>query len=325
MTINHLVLCGGGPIGVVQYGILKKLSQENIIKLDEITSIYATSVGGFIAFIYMLNFDWECMDDFIIKRPWENLFKLGISDYLNIFYTKGLISINMLIEALKPLYLAKNIPIDITMHDFYELTNINFNLVSCNLNTFTKQLLNHNTTPDLKVYEAIYMSLTIPILFQPFYYNNNYYLDGGIFVNCPTNDCIHHELCTPDYENLLVITNDRREQIDPSNEFYKNDDVTNNDTLNNESNFFEYIIYIFKTLFNKIALIENENSIEIFNSINTCLHSSLVHLKYWHFVASDKQEREHLIKLGAIQAEKYIEKLNTVIDPSLNDVSTDLI
>ena len=115
MTINHLVLCGGGPIGVVQYGILKKLSQENIIKLDEITSIYATSVGGFIAFIYMLNFDWECMDDFIIKRPWENLFKLGISDYLNIFYTKGLISINTLIEALKPLYLAKNIPIDITM------------------------------------------------------------------------------------------------------------------------------------------------------------------------------------------------------------------
>ena len=76
-------------------------------------------------------------------------------------------------------------------------------------------------------------------------------------------------------------------------------------------------------MFNKIALIENENNIEIFNSINTCLHSSLVHLKYWYFVTSNKEEREHLIKLGVIQAEKYIEKLKTVIDTSLNDISSD--
>ena len=42
--IKHLVLCGGGPIGLVEYGALKYLTNNNIINHSTIESIYATSM-----------------------------------------------------------------------------------------------------------------------------------------------------------------------------------------------------------------------------------------------------------------------------------------
>jgi predicted acylesterase/phospholipase RssA len=67
MVINHLVLSGGGVVGLVQYGILKQLTKMNIINYKNIKSIYATSIGTYISLIYLLNYKWEWMDDFLIK------------------------------------------------------------------------------------------------------------------------------------------------------------------------------------------------------------------------------------------------------------------
>ena len=82
--IKHLVLCGGGPIGLVEYGALKYLTSNSIIYLKNIESVYTSSIGSIIAFIYILNFDWTWIDDFLIKRPWEKLinfstFNLGFT------------------------------------------------------------------------------------------------------------------------------------------------------------------------------------------------------------------------------------------------------
>ena len=59
MTIKHLVLCGGGPVGIVIYSALKKLINKNIINLKEIKSIYSTSIGAFVSFIVLLNIKFE--------------------------------------------------------------------------------------------------------------------------------------------------------------------------------------------------------------------------------------------------------------------------
>ena len=42
--IEHLVLCGGGPVGLVQYGSLKYLTNNGYLFLSNIKSIYATSI-----------------------------------------------------------------------------------------------------------------------------------------------------------------------------------------------------------------------------------------------------------------------------------------
>ena len=309
-VIKHLVLCGGGPIGLVQYGALKNLSNNNIINRSTLESIYATSIGSIIAFIYMLNFDWTWIDDFFIKRPWEKLVNLSYVAYLNIFYDKGIVNKNIIINALKPLFLAKEISLTITLLEFYELTKIEFNIYTCNLTSFKKEKLNHNNTPNLELIDALYMSSSVPVMFVPLYINNCYYLDGGIFINCPINECIFDKKCYSD--EIICFTNDKRDPIDLSNNFYKENNYNHGSTnyqLNQNANFFEYLIYIIKTLFNKLSNIENENTVAIKNSINTSLTEQLVDLKYWTYVVKTASEREYLIKLGELLGEKLFNML----------------
>ena len=304
-VIKHLVLCGGGPIGLLQYGALKNLSNNNIINRSTLESIYATSIGSVIAFIYMLNFDWAWIDDFFIKRPWEKLVNLSYVAYLNIFYDKGIVNKNIIINALKSLFLAKEINLTITLLEFYELTKIEFNIYTCNLTTFKKEKLNHNNTPNLELIDALYMSSSVPVMFVPLYINNCYYLDGGIFINCPINECIFDKKC--DADEIICFTNDKREPLDLSNNFYEENNYNYGSTncqLTQEANFFEYLIYIIKTLFNKLSIIENENIVAIKNSVNTSLTEQTIDLKYWTYVVKTASEREYLIKLGEIQGEK---------------------
>jgi hypothetical protein len=310
MPIKHLVISGGGPAGLVEFGILKHLSINNIIKYENIESIYATSIGGFISLIYLLKFEWSWMDDFLIKRPWENLLNFTSYDYLNIFYSKGLFDKKFVISTIKPLLLAKDLSIDITLKELYEYTKIELHLFTSNLNKFKKVDLNYKTHPDLKVHEALMMTCSIPILIQPPYYNNEYYLDGGLFVNSPLNDCFYNENC--DKSEILAFIFDKRNPIDLSNNFYVERGIdinTNihNDELSSDMNIVNFIIYIFKTVFSELQLIENENSITIDNTINIALNNFTVHMEYWSYAFKTLSEREHLVNLGVKQAQNFIE------------------
>jgi predicted acylesterase/phospholipase RssA len=46
--------------------------------LENIKSIYGTSMGAIIGTILVLNYDWETIDDYLIKRPWNNIYKFDL-------------------------------------------------------------------------------------------------------------------------------------------------------------------------------------------------------------------------------------------------------
>ena len=164
MTIKHLILAGGGPIGFVEYGALKYLASTNIINYNNIESIYAVSIGAFIGFIYILNLDWLWVDDFLIKRPWNKLVSFS---YTNLLYEKGIVTRAVVINALEPLFLTKNIPLTITLLEFYNLTKIEFNIYACNFTSLQQKKFNHITTPNIMLVDALYVSLAIPLIFAP--------------------------------------------------------------------------------------------------------------------------------------------------------------
>lgn len=62
MTIKHLVISGGGPLGLRFLGALEHLEQHNYWKLQDIESIYATSIGSIIAVFICLAFDWDTLN-----------------------------------------------------------------------------------------------------------------------------------------------------------------------------------------------------------------------------------------------------------------------
>lgn len=325
MTIKHIILCGGGPVGLVSYGAIKELILKKYIIYENIKSIYSTSIGCFVAFVFLLNLNHVWIDDFLIKRPWENLINFSSTDYFNLFLTKGLCDENFFINALKPLFLSADIPITITLKEFYEINKIDWHIFTSNLNKFSKVDLNHKTHPNLSLVLALTMSASIPIIIKPPFYNNEYYLDGGIFCNCPLYDCFYNEKCNKN--EMICFMNDKRYPIDLCNNYFTNiendyhySDISNN-KLNENTNIFSFLIHIIKTVFKKIMIIENENTLIIKNTINVCITPYVVDIDYWNYVFLNKQERERLINLGKLQAINFI---NNDISMNVSDISFNL-
>ena len=75
MTIKHIVISGGGPTGLLSYGAAKYLEQQQFWSMENIESIYGTSIGALFGVILSLHHDWKTIDDYIIKCPWNEILK----------------------------------------------------------------------------------------------------------------------------------------------------------------------------------------------------------------------------------------------------------
>ena len=78
-----------------------------------------------------LKYDWETTDNYIINRPWEKVFNINMYLLFDIFQRKGLFDLSVIKESLKPLFLGKDIDLNITFQDFFHvclLKILNFDL-----------------------------------------------------------------------------------------------------------------------------------------------------------------------------------------------------
>ena len=71
MTIKHLVISGGAYNGLYIFGTIKKLLKEKFFNIEDINSIYGTSVGSIIAAMLCLKQKWDIIFEYILNRPWE--------------------------------------------------------------------------------------------------------------------------------------------------------------------------------------------------------------------------------------------------------------
>jgi predicted acylesterase/phospholipase RssA len=188
--IKHLVVSGGAATGFAYYGALKELNRCGFWDIKNIESIYATSIGTYISIFIMLNYSWEILDDFLIKRPWHQVFKFDLNMIFQSFSKGGVYDKTCIYESMSPILKGKDIPLDVTLQSFFEITNIDFHLITTDMDKFENVDLSHTTHPEWKLLDAIAASSCLPVFFEPFKYQNKTYLDGGIYMNNPIQKCI---------------------------------------------------------------------------------------------------------------------------------------
>lgn len=204
MPIQHIVLSGGGPIGLAHLGTLKELEQSNIWKLSDLKSVYGTSAGGILGLVLCLKYDWDTVIEYFVKRPWANAFKIKPEDIFNIYQKKGILNIQFIEIIFKPLFDAKNISMNITMKELYEWSGIDLHVFSLELNAFEICDISHTSFPDLPVLKAIHMTSAIPIAIEPVFIDGKCYVDGGFVNNYPLNHCLKAH---PDVDDILSFKN----------------------------------------------------------------------------------------------------------------------
>ena len=90
MTIKHLVISEEDK-PFTGYGVIKKLNLEKFWELKNIKTIHATSAGAIISLFISLNIEWEALDDYFIKRPWEEVFNITPQMIFDAYSKKGFI------------------------------------------------------------------------------------------------------------------------------------------------------------------------------------------------------------------------------------------
>jgi len=274
--IEHIVMSGGGLIMLPFYGYLRDSAKKGLWKLETIKTIYGTSAGAIMGMIICLNLEWDLLDNYIINRPWKHVFNINVEEVLSILTNKGLKNKDCLIKVFKPMFETKNVSLDITLKEFYEINHIDLHLFITEINTFTCIDVSHLTHPDWKLVDAVYISAAVPILFSPFYVENICYVDGGFLNNFPLLSCIQNEKCAN--ENILPL--------DIDNEMQPIDTTTS---------LFELLLILFVYILQKLNNRSNYPQLE--NTVSIDFPSTS--LRSINELIEDAGKREELIQHGA--------------------------
>jgi len=190
MTIKHLVLSGGAYKGFYTIGALKYLHDQKFYNLENIETMYGTSVGGLIAAILCLKLNWDDLYEYFINKPWHKSFKFSVESLLDIISKKGFIKQEFIDGIFENLLKGAGLSKDITLKQLYDYSNIDLYIFSTNLTKFKLERFSHKTHPSMLLLDAIYITCSLPFVFQPKYINDTCYIDGGVINPYPMNICI---------------------------------------------------------------------------------------------------------------------------------------
>ena len=216
MTIKHIVLSSGSYKGVYMLGVLKHLKDIQYYSINNIENIYAVSVGSILAVLLAMRLDLNDITNYVIDRPWGKLFSIESENLINSLYSKGMLDITIFYSLFENFFKKEKINKDISMQEFYDKYKIRLQFIALNINSFENEVFSHEKTPDLKLIEAVYMSCSLPFIFVPNIYNNNYYLDGGLINPYPLKMCINENKNEDEIMSIFIVDEKIKTTLDES-------------------------------------------------------------------------------------------------------------
>jgi len=281
--IKHIVIPGGGISGLVCYGALRESHKQGVWSFDNIESIYGTSAGSILAVILALKYDWETVDNYLVRRPWHNICDFNMYSIIGSFQKRGIFDIQLIEGIFQPLFGGMDIPLTITMLEFYEKTGVELHLYTTQFSELKTIDLSHKTHGDWTVVEAVYASSALPIFLTPHKKDGEHYIDGGVFLNYPIRPCLSQDGI--DKSHVLGI----RKTLEIHEHFTE------------ESSIFDYILLLLHKIFYWIL-----SKSEMHNAVNEIsINTPPVSIYDLYNMVSNQQVREEWIQYGALRAQEF--------------------
>lgn len=295
MPIKHLVIAGGGPIGLQFLGALEHLNEQHFWEFEDIESIYATSIGTIIGAFICLKYDWITLNTYIIDRPWHDVFKLNGKQIFDVFYNKGLYDKKLIEIVFKPLLEAKDLSLQITLKEFYEYSKIEFHLYAFELNKFETVDISYKTHPDLLLVQALLMSSALPGVFIPTILDGGCYIDGGVMANYPLTHCLKDCL---NHDEILGVTFYRD---------YNKADACKNNIVTEESTVIDFSIGFFINAMNYIY--KNIKRDTIKNQVECLNEDNFLTMDVIQQSINNTNMRKDWINKGIDDAKLFLDKI----------------
>ena len=291
MTIKHLVISGGGPSGLLAYGIASQLAKKGFWQLSDIKSMYGCSIGAYVSVLLAIGYEWDWLDDYFIKRPWEKLAAASTTRLTDIYAKKCLLNEHFCTEAITPLLRGKELSESITLKEFYAYNQIEIHMYATNINSarLEKIDISYKTHPELALVKAVRMSMAFPVIFEPILLDDFCYVDGGLLNNFPLNDCLEQQQCAVD--EILGFKNQWQNQ---------------KQNINEKSSIFDFLLMLMKKM---QASIDSEMDQPDGKYIVHCVIEDLSTLEKWAETLKSEEMRKSIVEKGHAQADGFLHKL----------------
>jgi hypothetical protein len=206
--IRYVTFDGGGVLGRRYVGLLLALRRYIAVSmpetsydawLHEVEGVAGTSVGAIFALGFLLNVPDQKMCDLVeetnslsayMKRPDIGLTyeHFGLDDGSGI---RDIVSGTLCSVGIAP---------TITLRDLRRLTRKRYVAIAVDVNSNRVLELSAETTPDMRVIDAVYASCAVPLLYVPLTVGEHLLVDGGLLQNRPAsfsgqkclNFAVHH-------------------------------------------------------------------------------------------------------------------------------------
>jgi len=190
-NFKNLVFEGGGIIGIAYAGALDVLEEKNI--LSNIIRVGGSSAGAIIALMVGLSYS----NDDIKKILWNTDFNKFLDDSpgiirntLRVINKYGWYKGNAFKLWIEKIIEEKTGNSNSTFKDVFSMKEKfgfrDLYFIGTNLSTRFSEIFSYEHTPDMKISDAIRISMSIPIFFSAVRTSNNdVYIDGGVLENYP--------------------------------------------------------------------------------------------------------------------------------------------
>ena len=224
--IKHLVLSGGGLLGVSYIGLIKYL-EENLPQpiIKTLKSITGCSAGAIFGSLLAIGYTSTELDIIVKDMKFKDYININAESLINFMKLKGLESGKILINFIKKCIKDKVNNENITFKEIKDKFNIELQIGVTNLTKSRFEIMNSRNTPDVPIHKAISASVAIPFVFEPIVIGDEIFCDGGLLNNLPIETLLTDTSLFED-ENKIEIINIQKENKDENKDEEKEDNNT---------------------------------------------------------------------------------------------------
>ena len=191
-TIEYLVLCGGAIRALAHSAAIAAFEKESGIEClgKQLRGAAGTSMGSIMACLVLAGYSGKEMMELCLNIEFSKLVCTDTLSVESLIKDWGL-NDGKLIETFIGLALAKKeIPVDATFEEFCLLTNgKDLRVVATELDTSTSLIFSKDTTPKMRVVDALIMSSTLPLfMIRRKTEGGKHIVDGGFLRNFPFDE-----------------------------------------------------------------------------------------------------------------------------------------
>ena len=292
--IEHLVISGAGPNGLMQLGVIEVFISQKLLNVSSLKSVHGVSAGAVFGCLLLLGIPNHVTSKYFIQRPWAKWFQPDITQFQCI---RGCMDSATFASAIAPLFLAYDIPLDITLKDLHDMSGVDLYIGVTLADTMTYADITHVTHPSLPVMTACSMTCAIFPVFSPVEWNGAVYMDGCFSNDFPAQRCLE---MGGNPETLLAIS-----MVNESIQFGNAEDKP----------WIEYIMHVFMKSMRKLQ----------FTEINVCAANkckyfvqivarSITDISLWEDFTKCESNRQLMYDNGVGVANKFLAELYAVSD-----------